>query len=165
MASLIRWELPGHLLDALMHIQRELQRDREDEISLGDAMGEERARLQMEQRRRRDGAVALPPNGQAAAGIAHEKASQAKTSHEKDLLLRLVLAVRQGVAEKSVQQVPHLVILSSAWYAHACITLIRTKTLIWQPHLVILSSAWYAHVHASPSSPNHDPNLAGTRSI
>ena len=131
MASLIRWELPGHLLDALMHIQRELQRDREDEISLGDAMGEERARLQMEQRRRREGgAVALPPNGQAAAGIAHEKssqaktshekASQAKTSHEKDLLLRLVLAVRQGVAEKSVQQVPHLVILSSAWYAHAC---------------------------------------------
>jgi hypothetical protein len=166
MASLIRWELPGHLLDALMHIQRELQRDREDEISLGDATGEERARLQMEQRRRRDGgAVALPPNGQAAAGIAHEKSSQAKTSHEKDLLLRLVLAVRQGVAEKSVQQVPHLVILSSAWYAHACITLIRTKTQIRQPHLVILSSAWYAHAHAPPSPPNHDPNLAGTRSI
>ena len=132
--SLIRWELPGHLLDALMHVQRELLRDREDEISLGDATGEERERRR--ERRDREGVAANPLNGQAAASI----------PHEKDLLLRLVLAVRQGVAEKSVQQVPHLVILSSAWYAHACITLVRTLFLIWQPHLAVDLAA-----HASPS--------------
>ena len=148
-----------------MHVQRELLRDREDEISLGDATGEERERrrerLRLEQRRDREGVAANPLNGQAAASI----------PHEKDLLLRLVLAVRQGVAEKSVQQVPHLVILSSAWYAHACITLVRTLFLIWQPHLVILSTAWISQCisrwisqHMHHPHPNSDPNLAGTRS-
>ena len=94
--------------------------DREDELALGDASGEQRERRRLEQRRLRE-AAAGAVNVQAAAGVAHEK----------DLLGRLLLAVRQGVAEKQMQQVPHLVVLSSGWYQKALRPILAEWLLLW----------------------------------
>ena len=98
-----------------MHIQRDLQRDREEDAVLASLTGEARARRRLELRASRD-----QLDGPTGA-----------IEHERELLLKLLEAVRDGVRSKQLQQVPHVVLLSDKFYHLTLRPIFAAWLVIW----------------------------------